>query len=110
MCTKSYGILINEAFSVDRFDPRDCFMESGTKTTMAGKQFAWLIRRGDLILSDEDKKVHKWFSCPFQTSHGRKFDLPVYVYPRDDDDDDEGDEDDEEDDVPDRWENGQHGE
>lgn len=65
--------------------------------TMARRQFAWMIRKGDLILSDEKKIEEKEFTLPFQTDDRRKFDLPVYTFP------------DEDDDVPDRWENGQHG-
>lgn len=64
-------------------------------------RFQWLIRKGDLVLSTEQRSIYSdlfWFSS--KTSPGKKFDVPIFVYlARDKDDDD----------VPKDWEDGQHG-
>jgi hypothetical protein len=64
-------------------------------------QFEWLIRKGDLVLRTETRTVTSrmfWVEPRVYMPTGR-FDLPVYVYLGHDDDD-----------VPERWEDGQHGE
>lgn len=56
-----------------------------------------LIRRGDLVLSDEKRESEKEFMFPFSDTDDRKFKLPIYEYPDDDDD------------APERYETGQNG-
>lgn len=96
-CLRSYGIALNEANSVYKYDRRDWYTDSVTNNVMAQKQLTWLIRRGDLLVSDAEKKTEKEFMFPFQDTDDRKFRLPIYEYPDDDDD------------VPDRFETGQSG-
>jgi hypothetical protein len=95
--SRSYGIALDEVNSVYKYDRRDWFTDEVTNTVMAQKQLTWLIRRGDLLLSDAKKETEKEFMFPFQETDDRKFKLPIYEYPGDDDD------------VPDRFETGQHG-
>lgn len=98
MSPRSYGIVVNEAFSAYKFNPRDRYVDELTKKTMARQQFAWMVRRGDLILSNERKVAEKEFSYTFRANDSRKFEVPIYTFPYDDDD------------VPERWETGMHGE
>lgn len=93
----SYGIVTHEAVALHRFDRRDLRVDETTQSQIAGSQFNWLIRKGDLILSDHREAVEKEFAITFRSQDSQKFDLPIYKYP------------DENDDVPDRWATGQNG-
>lgn len=64
------------------------------------KRYHWLVRRGDLVLSNEKKFVKSEpFSLPM--SAVRKFDMVIWHYKKRHEDDDE---------VPESWDDGQHGE
>lgn len=84
-------------YSVYKYDRRDRYTDSVTNNVMAQQQLTWLIRRGDLIHSGVRKETEKEFIFHFQETDDRKFSLPIYEYPHDDDD------------VPDRFETGQNG-
>lgn len=96
MSQKSYAIVVDEPATY-MANEEDVYTHSLTTMKLARQQFAWLVRKGDLILSDEPKMAEKEFTRTFVASDSRRFDFPVYVYP------------DEDDDVPERWVNGQHG-
>jgi hypothetical protein len=97
MCPRSYGIVLNEAYSARKFDSRDQVVDPLTNKLMAQGQITWLIRRGDLLLSDATKETIKQFTYTFPENAERTFNFPIYEYPDDDDD------------VPDRYETGQNG-
>jgi hypothetical protein len=64
-------------------------------------RFEWLIRKGDLLLSTEKRRVHsKYFSLPLKDCPLRKYEMAVYMYKKRSEEDDG---------VPDFWEDGQHG-
>jgi hypothetical protein len=64
-------------------------------------KFEWLIRKGDLVLSTEKRRVRSKYIClPLKDCPSRKYDLVIYTYDKRDEDDDN---------VPDFWEDGQHG-
>ena len=90
-------MVLNETYSVYRNSSKDIYTDTLTDNIMAKQQITWLIRRGDLLLSDVKKETKKEFMFRFQESEDRKFRLPIYEYPNDDDD------------VPDRFEVGQTG-
>lgn len=94
---KSFGIVVDEVAS-SKYDEDDFYMHPLTGTTMARGQFAWLIRSGDLLLSEATEVAEKEFSRTFKASDGRRFELPVYMYS------------DEDDDEPPVWRTGKHGE
>jgi hypothetical protein len=96
-CSKSYGIVLNEEYSAYKFDGRDKYIDSLTNRAMANAQITWLIHRGDLLLSDTKTETEKEFLFRFGETNDRKFKLPIYEYPDDDDD------------KPDRFETGQNG-
>ena len=97
-CDSIYGIVFSECLSAQDFDPRNWIGGMSADTTGRQEQFAWLIRRGDLVLSDEDKKVDRWFAWTFPGTDVRGFDLPIYAHA-------EGDED-----PPELWQTGKRGE
>jgi hypothetical protein len=94
-CPKSYGIVLNEGYSRYKNDRRDQYTDVLTNHVMAHRQLVWLIRRGDLLLSDAKKETEKEFILPFQKTDDLKFKLPIYEYPDDD--------------LPDRFETGEEG-
>jgi len=99
-CSRSYGVALNETYSVYKYDPKDWYTDSVTNNLTAHKQLTWFLRRGDLLLPADEKEnkkeTKKEFMFPFYETDDRKFKLPIYVYPDDDDD------------VPYRFETGQN--
>lgn len=93
---KSYGIVVDETASY-MYDEDDWYTHPLTKATMAGGQFSWLVRKGDVMLSEKTEVARKEFTRTFKASDGRKFDMAIYTY------------NDEDDDVPDRWKTGKLG-
>lgn len=64
-------------------------------------RFEWLIRKGDLVLSTEKRRVQsKYFSLPLKDCPLRKYEMFVYTYKKRSEEDD---------DVPNSWDDGQHG-
>ncbi|CZR64187.1 uncharacterized protein PAC_14084 [Phialocephala subalpina] len=93
---RSYGIVLNEMYSVHKYSRADKYTDAVTNNVMAHKQITYLIKRGDLVLSDEKRESDKEFMFPFSDTDDRKFKLPIYEYPDDDDD------------APERFETGQN--
>ncbi len=83
-CPKSYGIVLNEVYSGAKFDRQDQYTDSLTNNVMAQMQLSWLIRKGDLLLSNTKKEAEKEFIFPFQNKDDLKFKMPIYEYPDDD--------------------------
>lgn len=94
-CPKSYGIVCDETYSGHESDQRDRYTDSATNKVMVRKQLTWLIRKGDLLLSDAKTENEKEIKFPFQKPDDLKFKLPVYEYPDDD--------------LPDRFETAESG-
>jgi hypothetical protein len=94
-CPKNYGIVLNEKYSEYKYDNRDRYTDPVTNRVMAHKQLAWLIRSGDLILSDRKIQAEKEFTFSFYKTDQLKVRMPIYEYPDDD--------------PPDRFETGQGG-
>lgn len=51
---------------------------------MAKGQFTWLMRKGDLLLSDAPKEVEQEINFNFGETDSRVLQLPIYGYPDDD--------------------------
>lgn len=95
-CAKNYGVVLNEMDSIHKYNRNDTYIDPVTNNTMAKKQITWLIRKGDLISSDEKRDAaEKEFMHTFSGSDDGKFQLPIYEYADDD--------------LPDRFETGQNG-
>jgi hypothetical protein len=96
-CSKNYGIVLNEVFSIHTSNNKDMYLDPVTNNVMAQQQLTWLIRRGDLLLSDAKKETTKQFLHNFAETDERKFRVPIYEYPDDDDE------------LPDRFRTGKNG-
>jgi hypothetical protein len=83
-CSTSYGIKINQTMRVYKYDKTDVIRNPVTNDVIAQHQMIWLIRRGDLLLSDVHKETEQQVVYHFMTESGRKFQLPIYEYPNDD--------------------------
>jgi hypothetical protein len=94
-CPRSYGVMLNRAFSGAKFKREDAYTDPATGKVMASGQMTWLVRKGDLILSNEPKESDQEFSFKFREADNRVFNFSVYEYS--------------EDDIPDRFESAQDG-
>lgn len=83
-CPQSVGIVLNHAFSKSKHDSRDQFVDPLTNRPMAKGQFTWLMRKGDLLLSDAPKEVEQEINFNFGETDSRVLQLPIYRYPDDD--------------------------
>lgn len=92
---KSYAVVIDNVVSANIGQRQALYRD--LDTAIGRKQLMWMVRKGDLILSEGNTAVEKAFTYVFRSTQQRRFEIPVYEYP------------DEDDDVPDRWETGQHG-
>jgi hypothetical protein len=83
-CPRSYGVSVSESFSEIRHDDRDLVLDPLTKTPMAKEQLMWLIKKGDLILSNDPMVVKRGFTMNFSEMSPRKGIIPIYAYDYDD--------------------------
>ncbi|KAF2495164.1 hypothetical protein BU16DRAFT_539159 [Lophium mytilinum] len=93
-CPRSYGIVLNETFRGSMFHLEDRYTDTVTGDVKAQGQITWLVKKGDLILSDEGRTSSKEFRVSFQgtvEAGERKKKLSIYEY--------------EDDDLPDRFQN-----
>lgn len=96
MSQKSYGIIVNEPIDY-RIHGNYTNTNPFKKERVAEERFAWLIRRGDLILSDEPRVAEQEFTRTFDQNGSGVLNLEIYSYSE------------EEDDVPTRVANAQNG-
>ncbi|KAL2073566.1 hypothetical protein VTL71DRAFT_10892 [Oculimacula yallundae] len=92
---KSYGIVLNNPYSVRMHDGKDKFIDPLTGRMSANRQINWMVHKGDLMASDTQEKDIQW---SFSAQASRIFKLPVYTYIHDEEDHEK----------PDRYETGQH--
>lgn len=68
-------------FSEVEHHEKDYFLDPLTKTAMAKEQLKWLIKKGDLILSDEPKEVRAGpIDFNFTENSSRRGTIPIYSY------------------------------
>jgi len=84
-CPRSYGVPVSETFSKIRHHHDDVGVDPITKKPIAREQLLWLIKKGDLILSDKSEEIKQQFTKIFSPSSVRKGKLPIYSYDDDDD-------------------------
>ena len=94
-CPRSYGVSVSESFSEIHHGIRDRFVDLITEAPMAKEQLLWLIKKGDLILSDEPKVVTHIFNKSFTETELRAGTIPIYSY--------------DDDDIPERFANSERG-
>src|ERR1700712_2975095 len=83
-CRQSFGITFPEPYSDLKHREEDSYLDPLTKKVMAGGQLHWLIRKGDLILSDQPTTAVKAIQFTFQKHDKIKKELPIYMYPEED--------------------------
>jgi hypothetical protein len=83
-CPRSYGIKLSQTYSGTRHNSSDCYTDSFTNRTMANAQMIWLIRKGDLLLSNQPKVAEQMVTFRFWERDSRKFRLCIYEYSDDD--------------------------
>lgn len=82
--SSSYGIVVNGPTPPSMVSSKSSVSDPITdEPTMS--TFSWLIRRGDLIISDATKRSEKWFRHVFKPQDGRSIKLQIYEYSDTDD-------------------------
>jgi hypothetical protein len=94
-CARSFGLSVNSLYSNITHNTKDRVVDALTNTPMAKEQLIWMIKKGDLILSNEPKTVKSSFSKNFTEQDGRTGSFRIYAFDGDD--------------LPDRLANAQKG-
>ncbi len=95
-CPRSYGVAMTTAFSDITHSLKDLATELLTNTAVAKGQLEWLIKKGDLIMSNKSKEVNAGpFNINFTETASRKGTIPIYAYDGDN--------------IPDRLSNSENG-
>jgi hypothetical protein len=79
-CARSYGVPAYAPISDVAHSTNDLVMASFTKTAMAKEQLMWLIKKGDLILSNRPREVKGTFAINFTETGPRTGTVPIYEY------------------------------
>ncbi|KAE8452931.1 hypothetical protein EG329_013203 [Mollisiaceae sp. DMI_Dod_QoI] len=79
-CDRSYGVSYNAPFSDIAHDREDHYLDLISKTAMAEDQLMWLVKKDDLILSDEPKEATATFTKKVVNKDSTKGTIPIYVY------------------------------
>jgi hypothetical protein len=79
-CDQSYGLSVNAPFSEITHDIRDLTIDPVTTTAVAKNQLVWLIKKEDLILSNQPTEATATFSKNFNTNSPRTGTVPIYMY------------------------------
>jgi hypothetical protein len=59
-CPRSYGIVVDKAYSEVTCDVRDIGRQGETDQMVAAAQMLWLISKGDLVLQNEPRARHEF--------------------------------------------------
>lgn len=82
--SSSYGIVVNGPTPPSMVSSKSSVSDPITdEPTMS--TFSWMIRRGDLIVSDATKRADEWFRHVFRPQDGHKIELQIYEYSNTDD-------------------------
>jgi hypothetical protein len=84
-CPRSYGIAVNLPFSGIKNVQKDLHVDPLLKIAQAKEQLIWMIKKGDLILSNWSREVVGGFTQNFLETGTRTGSLPIYTYDHDDD-------------------------
>jgi hypothetical protein len=83
-CPRSYGIKLSQTYSGIRHNSQDTYKDSFTNRVMANAQMIWLIKKGDLLLSNTLKEAEEMVTFKFWEKDSRRFGICVYEYSDDD--------------------------
>lgn len=79
-CTRSYGVCVNVPFSDITHDPEDLEVDLISKTSIAKDQLTWLIKKDDLILSDQPKESTATFTKKVRNKNSTDGAIPIYLF------------------------------
>jgi hypothetical protein len=84
-CPKSWGLMVTQEYTSSRHGREyKTFTDSTTNKRLADGKMIWLIKKGDLVLSDDPKVGTHRFTWSFKAHDTRTFHLPIYEYNKDD--------------------------
>jgi hypothetical protein len=80
--SRYYGVSVDEKFSNIRHDVKDLKFDYMTQTWVAKGQLMWLIKKGDLIISDPQMPpvAEYSFDFMFPETHDRRGSIRIYSY------------------------------
>jgi hypothetical protein len=79
-CAQSYGVSVNVPFSEVAHNPSDRIMDSLSGSVIAKDQLIWLIKKGDLILSDQPREATATFTKYVTKTGDRTGYIPIFAY------------------------------
>ncbi len=79
-CNRSYGLSSNVPFSNIAHDIRDRVIDPISHAIIAKNQLTWLIKKGDLILSDVVKEATTTFTQNMTEGSLMTGTIPIYAY------------------------------
>ena len=77
-CKRNYGILVDAKFSLLEHQEQDRVVDTQNGLVMAQGQIHWLLDKGDLILSDKQKKVEVPIAVSFPDDTKGRRELAIY--------------------------------
>jgi hypothetical protein len=83
-CPNSYGINLAEPYSEIDHRKADRAVNLLTNASMAVRQVRWLIRKGDVIISNSPRTVHESFKILFKEAGKITGEIPICTYRHDD--------------------------
>lgn len=79
-CPRSYGVLVRQPYSKVNHDPKDFQKDQALNKDMAQDQLEWLIKKGDLVLSNEKMEVNIVFERNLTQAGPKNGSIPIYAY------------------------------
>lgn len=79
-CPRSYGVLDSTLFSDIDHHSKDRVTDPLLNTDMVKNQLRWLIKKGDLVLSNRIKEVSRPFDRIFTESGSKKGSISIFAY------------------------------
>ena len=79
-CKRNFGIVVNRKWSDYRHKTRDSFQDGKDGKWRARDQMEWLLRKGDLILSNEPKEVKTEFHWKFDPKERTERQIKLVVH------------------------------
>lgn len=79
-CPRNYGICSDAPYSDALHNTKDRHVDVLSQTTMTKDQLTWMVKKGDLLLSDRPKEVQAPFTLKFTESESKSGSIPVYSY------------------------------
>ena len=78
----TYGICLTEQFRATENNYKDVFADPKTRRVIPGGLMSWLIKKGDLILANENVIAYKEMLYTFSEDQGSTLSLPIYTFDR----------------------------